>query len=64
MGLQKPIGDFRSHDMTPEANMQLNEQKSGCRSQYVAAGADIQLHEPIYANRSQDVTAEAMMWLQ
>ena len=28
------------------------------------AGADMQLQEPIYDNMSQDVTAEAMIWLQ
>ena len=38
--------------------------KHGCRSQYVAAGANMQLQEPIYDNRSQDGTAEALMWLQ
>ena len=44
--------------------MLLQKQRHSCMIKTVAAGADIQLQEPIHDYRSQDVTAVAMMKLQ
>ena len=44
--------------------MLLQKQRCGCRSEKLAACANMCLQKPIYDYKSKDVTAGAIMWLQ